>query len=213
MTDPMRSAVAESVHVPLLIVLGGLPGTGKTTIARGLARDLSAVHVRIDSIEEALRRTGLVRPDAVVEGAEATAAEETASPPPAAAAPLDLRDAGYRIAYAVALDNLQAGHWVIADAVNPIALTREAWRAVGEAARSPVVEIEVICSDPAVLRARIEGRTADIPGFQLPTWDDVLRRRYDTWEPEPGRVDTARTPPDVAVRQALTAIMRAQAAG
>lgn len=188
MTDPMRSAVAESVHVPLLIVLGGLPGTGKTTIARGLARDLSAVHLRIDSIEEVLRRS---------------------------AGPEDggLDDLGYRVAYAVALDNLRAGHWVVADAVNPIALTREAWRAVGEAARSPVVEIEVVCSDPAVLRARVEGRTADIPGFQLPTWDDVLGRRYDRWEPEPERVDTARTPPDVAVRQALTAIMRAQSAG
>jgi predicted kinase len=36
----------------MLIILGGLPGTGKTTIARELARQLGAVHVRIDSIEE-----------------------------------------------------------------------------------------------------------------------------------------------------------------
>lgn len=202
MTDPMRYAVAESVHVPLLIVLGGLPGTGKTTLARGLARDLSAVHVRIDSIEEALRRAGV----ADTGPAEAGLAE-------AQRADVEIADAGYRVAYAVALDNLRAGHWVVADAVNPLALTREAWRAVGEAARSAVVEIEVICSDPAVLRARVEGRTPDIPGAHLPTWDDVLQRRYDPWEPEPDRVDTARTPPDVAVRQALTAIMRAQAAG
>ncbi len=184
MTDPMRSAVAESVHVPLLIVLGGLPGVGKTTLARGLARDLSAVHVRVDSIEEALRRSGPTAPDA-----------------------------GYRVAYAVALDNLRAGHWVIADAVNPLALTREAWRAVGEAATAPVVEIEVVCSDPDVLRTRVETRTADIPGFPLPTWDDVVNRHYEPWEPEPERVDTAGTPPDVAVRQALTAILRVQAAG
>ena len=183
MTDPMRAAVAESVHVPLLIVLGGLPGTGKTTIARGLARDLSAVHVRIDTLEEVLRRSG-----------EAN----------------DLEDLGYRLAYAVALDNLRAGHWVVADAVNPVALTRDAWRAVGEAARAGVVEIEVVCSDPVVHRTRVESRVADIPGAALPTWDEVRSRRYEPWEPEPEVVDTARTPPDVAIRQALTAIMRAE---
>lgn len=179
----MRTAVAESVHVPLLIVLGGLPGTGKTTIARGLARDLSAVHVRIDTLEEVLRRSGSMD---------------------------DLEDLGYRLAYAMALDNLRAGHWVVADAVNPVALTRDAWRAVGEAGRAGVVEIEVVCSDPVVHRTRIEERTPDIPGAVLPTWDEVLARPYEPWEPEPEVVDTARTPPDVAIRQALTAIMRAE---
>jgi MoxR-like ATPase len=39
----------------MLIVLGGLPGVGKTSIARAFSRVVSAVHVRIDSIEEATR--------------------------------------------------------------------------------------------------------------------------------------------------------------
>ena len=43
----------------MLIILGGLPGTGKTTIARELARQLGAVHVRIDSIEEAILDSGV----------------------------------------------------------------------------------------------------------------------------------------------------------
>ena len=50
----------------MLIVMSGRPGVGKTTIARELARSLSAVHVRIDSIEHVLRQAGLV-----VEGEEA----------------------------------------------------------------------------------------------------------------------------------------------
>ena len=79
----------------MLIVLSGLPGTGKTTIARALARELSAVNLRIDSIEQALRCEGLR-----VEGE------------------------GYDVAYAVAEDNLRLGRTVIADCVNPWPLTR-----------------------------------------------------------------------------------------
>jgi predicted kinase len=35
---------------PLLIILSGLPGTGKTSVARELAGQLGAVHLRVDTI-------------------------------------------------------------------------------------------------------------------------------------------------------------------
>ena len=44
----------------MLIIFGGLPATGKTTIARELARQLGAVHVRIDSIEQAIWDSGVL---------------------------------------------------------------------------------------------------------------------------------------------------------
>lgn len=44
----------------MLIILGGLPGAGKTTIARELALRLGAVHIRIDSIEQATRDSGVI---------------------------------------------------------------------------------------------------------------------------------------------------------
>src|SRR5271165_1678080 len=50
----IEGAMAARIYweLTMLIILGGLPGTGKTAIARELARQLGAVHVRIDSIEE-----------------------------------------------------------------------------------------------------------------------------------------------------------------
>jgi predicted kinase len=147
----------------MLIVLSGLPGVGKTSIARELAIAISALHLRIDSIEQALRARGL-----------------------------DVYDEGYVAAHAIALDNLRLGHAVIADCVNPWPLTRDEWRSVAQRAGAPAIEVEVICSDKAEHRRRVENRSADIDGHRLPTWTDVVERDYRPWDRERLILDTAR---------------------
>src|SRR5688572_5992084 len=114
----------------MLIVFAGLPGTGKTTVAIELARQIGAVYLRIDSIEQAIRESG------VRQGS--------------------LDDAGYRVAYAVALDNLRLGRTVVADSVNPLPLTRDAWHSVAEEAQVPAVDIELVCSDVREHQRRVE---------------------------------------------------------
>lgn len=146
----------------MLIVLSGLPGVGKTAIARELARATGGMHLRIDSIEQAMRAAGWQ-----VEGE------------------------GYRVAYAVAEDNLRLGRLVIADCVNPWPLTRAEWRGVAARAAVRTFDVEVICSNRDEHRRRVESRTADIPGHQLPTWDDVVNRDYQPWDRERIVVDTA----------------------
>lgn len=127
----------------MLIIFGGLPATGKMTLSRALARELGAVHVRIDTIEQAITAvTGKAVED----------------------------ETGYRVGYAVAEDNLRLGRTVIADSVNPLQVTREAWRAVAERTGVAAIEIEVICSNAAEHRRRVETRDADILAARQLTW-------------------------------------------
>jgi AAA domain len=79
----------------MLIVFGGLPGTGKTTLSRLVAQDLSATWLRIDVIEVAMWRSGIAREE-----------------------PTGL--AAYVVANALADAQLGLGATVVIDAVNPV---------------------------------------------------------------------------------------------
>lgn len=149
----------------MLIILSGLPGVGKTTLARALASDTGAVHLRIDTIEQALR-SGMA-PDE------------------------DVYDLGYRVGFALAGDLLKTGQTVIADSVNPVDATRSGWRSAATSAGASYLEFEVACSDQSEHRSRVETRTTDNPGQRLPSWDDVQARHYAAWTSDVHRLDTA----------------------
>lgn len=161
--------------MPTLYSFAGLPGTGKSTLARSLAGDCRAVYLRIDTIEQAARDAGLLR------GPE-----------------------GYLIAYAVAVDNLRSGRNVVADSVNPLGITRNAWRDVAERCKSGFVEIEVICSDAAEHQSRVEARSTDIPNLRLPTWSEVVNREYEPWDRSHIVIDTS----GLDVGQSVAALQR-----
>ena len=152
-------------HPAMLISFAGLPGTGKSTLARELAFQLGAFWLRIDSIEEAIHQSG------VFSGA--------------------IAEAGYRAAYAVAEDNLRLGRTDIGDCVNDWMLTRNAWRDAGLRAGANIIEIEVICSDTFEHRRRIEARPMVDVGLGLPDWKSVVHRDYHPWDRNPTRIDTA----------------------
>ncbi|MGQ3892886.1 AAA family ATPase [Legionella sp. CNM-4043-24] len=167
-----------------LIIFGGLPGTGKTTISREVARQLKAVWLRVDTVEQALKNAG--------------------SSPAGLVGP-----EGYLISYALAQDNLSLGLTVVADSVNPLAVTRKDWQDVARAAGVPFLEIEIVCSDPEEHQKRVETRTPDIKGHQLPTWEDVKNRDYEPWDSASLCIDTARYSADEAINNILSHIRQA----
>jgi predicted kinase len=156
---------ASQSQPPMLIIFGGLPATGKTTIAKNLAQQLGATYLRIDTIEQALRDSAPVG--------------------------LQVNEEGYRVAYAVAEDNLRLGRTVISDSVNPIRLSRDAWIDVAHRAPARAVEVEVICSDLQLHRQRVETRSVDIRSLKLPIWEQVVSREYEPWDREHIVIDTA----------------------
>ena len=148
----------------MLIAFSGLPGTGKTSIARELARRLHATYLRIDTIEQAIVSCGNIDP---------------------------IMEEGYETAYRVAAENLRIGRHVVADSVNPLDITREAWAEIAHDANVRLINIEIICSDEAEHRRRVETRSSDIADLVLPTWDKVKNREYHAWTQPRIVIDTA----------------------
>lgn len=96
---------------------------------------------------------------------------------------------GYVVAERVAADQLAAGRDVVADAVNAVAEARAGWVAVAARTGAALRFVEVRCSDIAEHRRRVEGREAEtsgdgVSGQRVPTWAQVLGRRYEPWAPD-----------------------------
>jgi predicted kinase len=163
---------------PRLYIFSGLPGSGKTTVSQVLARHCGATHLRIDTIEQALRDL----------------------------CSFDVQGEGYRLAYRLALDNLRLGNSVVADSCNPIDLTRREWEEVAAGAGAPYVNIEVVCSDSQEHRRRVESRRSTVPGLKLPTWDEVTRREYDRWTVDRVIVDTFNRSEEECLRDLLAKV-------
>jgi len=157
----------------MLISLSGVPGAGKSTIARELARQVDAVYLSIDSIEQ------------VVAGSYAEA---------------------YRVAQAIADDNLRLGRTAIADCVNPVRQSRDAWRAIATAAGVPTLEVEVTCSDKDEHLRRLPRAAARREGEPL-TRSEEITQHYQPWDRERLVIDTARQTVDDAVATIRRAVL------
>lgn len=162
-----------------LVLVGGLPGTGKSTLATALS----------DRLGLALLRSDEVRKDLVGVGHETTA--------PATAYARETTTA----TYAALLDRtrtlLTHGESVVLDATWPTEALRATARRVADETASEIVELECV-TDTATAHARLRGRTGDASDADVAV-HERLRVSVEPWPAAtPVRTDGTSDPVSVA---------------
>ena len=147
-----------------LIVFSGLPGTGKSTLAEAMGKDLGIVVFAKDWLEATLVRSGLL----------------------ASSEDRPLGFAGYELLTVLAERQLMLGQSVILESVAASQTIRNSWRHLAERYGANHRVIECICSDESLHRSRLQGRQRNIPGWHELEWSEVerVRQYYSPWEGE-----------------------------
>ena len=145
-----------------LILFSGLPGTGKSTLAEAVARDVGIPVFAKDWLEATLVRSEL-KP--VNEGKS-------------------LGFAGYELLTILAKRQMMLGQSVILDSVAASQTIRSTWHQLSDQYGADWRVIECICSDETVHRSRLKDRKRNIPGWHELEWSEVERvlRYYLPWE-------------------------------
>ena len=165
---------------PQLIVFAGLPGTGKSSLARALARELRAVYLDKDTIKDCtMRLIGEMDLEQDVQAAGALS-----------------RLAGalsYELLVELARDNLTLGLSVVVDSPAAYQTFRDQIKMVARATKADLRLVECICTDERLLRQRIEHRGPDLPVYRTRDWQTYQqdRRRFERLTHQRLIVDTA----------------------
>jgi predicted kinase len=151
----------------MLIVLSGLPATGKTVLAAAVARELGAVLLSVDPVDSALAAEGV---------REAGSAGRAA----------------YAVVGAMAEQNLALGTTVVVDAVNAVGEAKTFWIELARRRGARLLAVETILSDRGLHRERLSGRVREL-AIAEPTWEAVVLRRDEwvAWPFAPLVVDSA----------------------
>lgn len=175
---------------PVAILVAGVPGAGKSTLAEGLARELRAAVFSTDWQLGALTPFRVLTDENLIPLAEMMMVGALAR-------------------------QLQLGLDVVLDAPGHEVEVRARYQRVAESLGARFVGVECVCSEPDVHRSRVEGRDRGIPGWR-PTvpWEHVQRMQglWEAW-PEPHLVmDSAKQDAETSLKQVLDAVAGARAA-
>ena len=145
-----------------LIVFSGLPGTGKSVLAEGVAREFGIPVFAKDWLEATLLRCELVPSN-----------EEK-----------PLGSASYQLLTTLAERQLMLEQSVILDSVASTESIRTSWKQLAARYGADWLVIECICSDESIHRARLKKRQRHILGWHELDWADVeaVKSYFAPWE-------------------------------
>jgi predicted kinase len=142
----------------MLIVMSGLAGSGKSTIAEAIGRARHCPVLSVDPIESAIVRSGVKR------------SFETGL-------------AAYIAAATLAEAHLSGGLDVVIDAANYVEEARDMWRTLAKKHRLALTVIECVVTDPTIHAARLSSRDRGL-AIAEPGWQLVEEQRAE-WTPWP----------------------------
>jgi len=175
--------------VPALIVFAGLPGTGKSSLARAVAREARAVYLDKDTIKDCV--ITLAREMKLAGGQDL-------------AGPLS-----YELLVDLARDNLSLGLSVVLDSPAGYRVFREKVSKLTQGGKAELKLIECICTDETMLRERVETRGRELPPHRTQDWAtyQANRARFEGLTERRLVVDTAE-PLGINLRKVLAYLGR-----
>ncbi|MBK9923851.1 MAG: ATP-binding protein [Anaerolineales bacterium] len=144
-----------------LIVFSGLPGTGKSTLAEALGKQLQIPVFARDWLEATLLRNDL---------------QSISNDKP-------LGYVGYELMTVLAERQFMLKQSVILDSVAATLSIRKTWRELSAQYQADWRVIECVCADEALHRSRLAIRKRNIPGWHELEWSDIekVKQYYQPW--------------------------------
>ena len=148
-----------------LIVFSGLPGTGKSSVAEAIGRELGIPVFAKDWLEATLQRCELHSGTDDTQG---------------------LGYASYELLTVLAQRQLELGQSVILDSVASTESIRKKWHGLALAHDATWRVIECVCSNESAHIASLAIRQRGIPGWHELAWSEVERVKvyYAPWQEE-----------------------------
>jgi predicted kinase len=155
-----------------IILISGLPASGKSTVAESISKKLKLPLFSVDPIESSIIKSGIKRS-------------------------FKTGLAAYLVAEKLASENLNLGLSLVIDAVSPVKEARKMWLNLSKKYRAKLIIIECVL-DKDLHKKRVESRVRNMYGISEITWKDVKKRQknYLKWKDKRLILDTSNSQKD-----------------
>ena len=152
-----------------IIVVSGLPGSGKSTIAEAIAKKIHSPLLSVDPVESSILKSGISRS-------------------------FESGLAAYIVVQTLASEQLKLDMSVIIDAVNPVQEARDIWHVLEVKHNAKLFIIECLL-DEQIHKQRLHDRIRNMHRIPEVTWEDIEKRKkeYIPWKEKRLILDTAQS--------------------